>query len=109
MTTPKLPGISPVIPLFALLILLSLTADVYAESYRYDDAGRLIAVTYDDGSTITYRYDRNGNRLQRQITAPATRPTSDTGSGGLFGLASGALELTLLLALAGAWRRRCQL
>ncbi|GEM_PF-7057400 len=33
-------------------------------------------------------------------------PSSGSGSGGLFGLASGVLELTLLLALAGAWWQR---
>jgi YD repeat-containing protein len=34
-----------------------------AETYEYDAAGRLLGVTYDDGSAIAYRYDPNGNLL----------------------------------------------
>ncbi len=34
-----------------------------AESYEYDVLGRLTKVTFDDGSTITYVYDENGNRV----------------------------------------------
>jgi YD repeat-containing protein len=31
-------------------------------SYTYDTLGRLIQVTYDNGTTITYTYDAAGNR-----------------------------------------------
>ena len=39
-----------------------------AETYTYDVTGRLVSVTYDDGSTITYSYDNNGNRLNMAVT-----------------------------------------
>jgi len=34
-----------------------------AESYNYDTVGRLVKVSYDDGSSISYTYDANGSRL----------------------------------------------
>ena len=42
-----------------------------AEIYNYDAAGRLTGVTYDDGSSVIYIYDANGNRLSRIISASA--------------------------------------
>lgn len=54
------------LPELALACLISLwVGGVHAESYRYDAAGRLIAVSYDDGSSISYSYDANGNLLSR--------------------------------------------
>lgn len=38
-------------------------APASAETYEYDALGRLTKVTFDDGSTITYVYDENGNRI----------------------------------------------
>lgn len=38
-------------------------APAHAETYEYDALGRLTKVTFDDGSTITYVYDENGNRV----------------------------------------------
>jgi YD repeat-containing protein len=38
-------------------------APAHAETYEYDALGRLTKVTFDDGSTITYTYDENGNRV----------------------------------------------
>jgi len=51
----------------AWLLLASTVA--FAESYTYDTAGRLTGVTYDDGSSITYTYDANGNHLSRTVVA----------------------------------------
>ena len=45
---------------------------VYADTYTYDEAGRLTAVTYAGGSTITYSYDLAGNILQRMMTVKMT-------------------------------------
>lgn len=39
-----------------------------ANTYEYDDIGRLEKVTYSDGSTVTYTYDDAGNRSQK-VTA----------------------------------------
>ena len=46
-----------------LWLLLSCSA--YAETYTYDNTGRLTGVTYADGSQLNYSYDANGNRLSR--------------------------------------------
>lgn len=34
---------------------------VYAEKYEYDEFDRVVKVEYDDGSYVTYNYDKNGN------------------------------------------------
>jgi len=53
-----------------LLIFSFCSTSIYAfESYVYDVTGRLTNVTYDDGSTISYVYDANGNRLSSTPTA----------------------------------------
>ena len=41
---------------------------IQAETYNYDNTGRLVSVIYDDGSSITYAYDNNGNRLSMAVT-----------------------------------------
>lgn len=75
----------------AALTALALTAvclcapmDAHAESYGYDAAGRLTAVTLDDGTTITYRYDDGGNLLCVGTTGcpvpDAGPPATDAGS-----------------------------
>ena len=38
-----------------------------AVTYSYDAAGRLITITYSNGSTISYTYDKGGNVLSRSI------------------------------------------
>lgn len=48
----------------ALTALLPLSAAV---NYAYDDAGRLVTITYDGGSTISYAYDKAGNVLSRSV------------------------------------------
>ncbi len=39
-------------------------------TYSYDSDGRLIEVTYPDGSTVSYNYDNMGNRTSVDITLP---------------------------------------
>jgi len=51
-----------------LLTMLALSVQlVSAGTYTYDAVGRLINVTYDDGSSIIYNYDNAGNILQQDI------------------------------------------
>ncbi len=40
-----------------------------AVTYSYDAAGRLVSVTYSNGSTISYTYDKAGNILSRSLSA----------------------------------------
>lgn len=35
--------------------------------YKYDGAGRLIRIEYDNGVTIRYTYDKMGNRLTESV------------------------------------------
>ncbi|MGH7267665.1 MAG: hypothetical protein ACREMB_22840 [Candidatus Rokuibacteriota bacterium] len=47
----------------ALALLVSRSPVCAAETYEYDPAGRLLGVTYADGSSLAYTYDDNGNVL----------------------------------------------
>lgn len=49
--------------LFVLIVSLS----AFAESYVHDKLGRLIRVEYDDGTTVSYTYDRSGNRTSVSV------------------------------------------
>ncbi|MDJ0911744.1 MAG: IPT/TIG domain-containing protein [Woeseiaceae bacterium] len=47
--------------------LLAPATGLAAETqYSYDELGRLVLVTYPDGSAISYEYDANGNRTSSQ-------------------------------------------
>lgn len=49
-----------------LCTILFFSASIgYAETYTYDDTGRLTGVTYDDNTSISYTYDNAGNILQQ--------------------------------------------
>ena len=48
---------------------LAFSPPVAGETYTYGDTGRLTGVIYDDGSSITYSYDNNGNLLLIEQTA----------------------------------------
>jgi len=63
----------------AAVIALLLLSVAHAETYVYDEVGRLIQVTYDDGSEIYYTYDLRGNIVQRSNVAPAEVDTDGDG------------------------------
>jgi YD repeat-containing protein len=52
-----------------VLLAASVTGASAATSYSYDRAGRLIGITYDNGTTIRYSFDAAGNRLS-SVAAP---------------------------------------
>lgn len=41
----------------------------------YDDAGRLIRVSYGSGTVISYKYDPAGNLLSREVSGPDANGT----------------------------------
>ena len=49
--------------LSAAATLLLAAPAAFADTYTYDTSGRLVGVTYSDGSTVTYTYDAAGNRV----------------------------------------------
>ncbi|MGN0400778.1 MAG: hypothetical protein ACI4HQ_00790 [Acetatifactor sp.] len=48
-----------------------------AEEYEYDDFNRVIKVTYEDGSYITYGYDLNGNIINTVVYTVEKEETSE--------------------------------
>ena len=58
---------------FAVFAVAALTLGGFAfagnDTYQYDSLGRLVSVTYADGSSISYTYDSAGNRTAITQTA----------------------------------------
>jgi YD repeat-containing protein len=48
-------------------------------TYTYDSLGRLASAAYDNGTTVYYTYDENGNRLVQAVST-----NSSTGTWGSF-------------------------
>lgn len=60
----------PILPfcfMLALMIFFAVSSVLLAEKYEYDTQGRLIKVTYDDDSSITYAYDEVGNLMESEM------------------------------------------
>jgi len=75
----RTPGLS--LGLASLLALFALSAASFAQTYSYDDAGRVSQVTYADGTTIAYAYDAAGNPTSQAVTP---EPPASGGGGGCF-------------------------
>ncbi len=82
--------------LAVLVCMSSVSADV--ATYEYDRLGRLIKVIYGDGPQFYYYYDKAGNRIEKQVTAPKSCGdvvrtnytfTDDWTCGGGYGLVVG--------------------
>lgn len=43
------------------------TIQIYAADYEYDDLGRVTKTVYEDGSSVTYTYDANGNIVEIKV------------------------------------------
>ena len=63
---------------FTLFSLVVASPPSQAETYTYDNAGRLSSVTYDDNTTINYTYDANGNVLAMAASTVAQGGGSTT-------------------------------
>ena len=53
---------------FLFLSLAAFSITVNAVTYKYDDLGRVVEVTYESGQKVTYTYDAGGNILTVQST-----------------------------------------
>jgi YD repeat-containing protein len=58
--------------LAALLLASAVPSFAASASYTYDALGRLVQVTYDNGTIIVYAYDAAGNRTTKTITCGAS-------------------------------------
>jgi YD repeat-containing protein len=74
-----------------LLGLSALLGGSALVTYNYDAAGRLVSVTYDDGSTVTYGLDAAGNRT----TVASTPPTPVTTPGSFAATAQSASQINV--------------
>jgi YD repeat-containing protein len=54
--------IAKIVVLACVLGLVIAGSTAFADTYTYDQYGRLTGVTYSDGSSVTYAYDAAGNR-----------------------------------------------
>lgn len=52
--------------ILALCLLMNIEPDnsIFAETYEYDNLGRVIKTTYDNGQYVCYEYDANGNIIK---------------------------------------------
>jgi YD repeat-containing protein len=88
----------------ALVMFFAAGKTLIAEEYEYDALGRLTRVIYDDGSRISYIYDRAGNITQiRMSTGAETEylPLTLYQGFNLFSVPLDLLDPDLDVALAG--------
>ncbi len=66
--------------LIVLTVIFCVSLPIYAAKYKYDDQNRLIEVTYDNGTVVTYSYDGAGNILKAETSAAASKTPEPTGN-----------------------------
>jgi YD repeat-containing protein len=59
---------STIVLAVALLTMIAAPAHASGITYTYDALGRVITLTYDNGTQITYAYDAAGNRTTQGVT-----------------------------------------
>ena len=67
--------------LLVLLFLYVRNQTVHAQQIKYDQLGRVEQVTYENGDSVQYQYDANGNMTEAEtniITKP--EPTKEPGT-----------------------------
>lgn len=52
---------------------------VCAAAYEYDDLDRVTRVTYEDGTSVTYFYDANGNLVETRVAGTNQKDNLQTG------------------------------
>lgn len=61
-----------------MIFLQTVKLDVCAEEYVYDDLNRLVKVIYDDGGSVEYVYDKNGNILRTIVSVAEDGTEADS-------------------------------
>lgn len=61
------------------LTFLTQTFSVSAATYEYDDLDRVTQVIYEDGTSVTYFYDANGNLVETRVKGTNEKDSSQTG------------------------------
>ena len=74
----------------ATLVLLGSARPATSDTinYTYDEAGRLVRVTYGSGKTIFYTYDKAGSLLRRLVTTVQAGPAPAVPAAGVVNAAS---------------------
>lgn len=70
----------------------------WAQSYEYDVDGRLVSVTYEDGTSIRYRYDPSGNMLSRTVTSRVSFHRGDPNRDGQVDVSDGVFIFLYLFS-----------
>ncbi|MCO6466381.1 MAG: T9SS type A sorting domain-containing protein [Bradyrhizobiaceae bacterium] len=83
--------------IIGISIIVASTA-MSAEVYKYDQAGRLVSVRYDNGLETTYTYDKNGNII-KVTTAEVNSVDDDVQYGGIQAFPTPALDKVTLRGL----------
>jgi YD repeat-containing protein len=81
----------------ALLLVASIGSAQATVSYQYDDLGRVISITYDNGTRVLYSYDAAGNRTQHTIDATPNNPPVAVNDSKSLNTAVGASDTILPL------------
>lgn len=61
------------------LTFLTQTFSVSAATYEYDDLDRVTEVIYEDGTSVTYFYDANGNLVETRVEGTNEKDNLQTG------------------------------
>jgi hypothetical protein len=86
-------------PCLIVFLLSANQLEAASVSYAYDELSRLFPVIYDDGTIVTYTYDKVGNRLVKDLTllqegvSPPSKPIGPT---------SGTAEVLYSYSVAGS-------